>query len=285
MSKLSGFLTGGLPGLLGARAEEKAQEQAMGAGQDAKTEQIALAKKYNEPYTTAGQNALQRIQELLGLPMAQPAPAPAGGLPVAPGAVAPQAGKTKEQWIQETYQARRGKRGDLGDSDILQSVNEEADNLARGGKAPWLAGPGTPGVAPALPGSQATQPGGAKPSNIAAMFEQTPGHQFALQQSEEALNRQAARTGRTKDPSLSFDLQKNAQGLASSTFNTYMDRLSALSDQGRVAAGQITGTGVGAIQNVAETQAAGALMQGQRTRQDYGQAAGMITGMFSSGLV
>jgi hypothetical protein len=63
------------------------------------------------------------------------------------------------------------------------------------------------------------------PSQVQARFAQTPGYQFQLQQGDENVLRNSARTGQVNSGATNLDLQKQGQGLANQTYQQYVQNL------------------------------------------------------------
>lgn len=113
-------------------------------------------------------------------------------------------------------------------------------------------------------------------------FERSPGHQFRLQQGEQALNRAAAARGRLDSGATMQDLMRFGQGLASNEFNNYNNRLAALAGVGQNAT-----TTLGSLGATSAANQGNALMQAGQARASgyegvanaYGNAIGNIYGM------
>lgn len=122
-------------------------------------------------------------------------------------------------------------------------------------------GPATP-IAPSRTGST-----GDPVQDRMAMLEATPGYQFRMQQSEKAIKRNLSGTGRTG--SLLEQLLSNAQGLASQSYESHLDRLTQVSGIGQAAAAQQAAT----LSGAGQTAAAIPLYQQQSRNKMFGDIA------------
>lgn len=270
-----GALVGGGAALLGAGAEEAATNKAIKAQRQAAAQQIGIAKQYNEPYTQAGTAALTQLQALLGLPIQQAAP-----VPTAAPATTPAQGSPADSRLAFGLGTRwSGIHGDPTEG--LQPGTPEYDAAVRGSSGPGGRG-GMPQIVDMMENVagtvNATVAPPAAPATLTPqqILEQTPGYQFTLQQAEQALQREAARTGTATSPALLMELMKTGTGLAQQTYGSYLDRLAAMAGEGRVAAGQITGTAVPAYGAVGQTTGLGAMASAASFNKAIGTGAGSI---------
>lgn len=182
---------------------QKGADEAARIAQGSAQEQIGVAKQYNEPFVTAGSDAMRRLQQMLGLPTTD-----ASGKP-------------------------------------MKALDA---------------------------------------SGIQNMVAATPGYQFAMKEAMNQVKAGASAQGRHLDPSMLMEMQTRAAGLASSTFDNYMQRLMQQSEQGRVAAGQITGTAVGAMEGAARTQGAAAMQTGNFIGNIMNTGMGLLGGAALGGM-
>lgn len=274
---VTGFTVGGLwgavggaviGGVAGGKADDASKKAERVAADEASRQQV-MAKEYFDPYAQAGEGALARMQQLLGLEVtANKGP---------PKKVFRRDMET-DDWInkrqQELIATGEAKySGGEGAAQARTDAGYEA-SAANAGKTvrPWETQMPDEVAAPTAPGSQ-----GSSPQSIAQMFEQTPGYAYTRNQSEEAIRREAARTGRAYDPSMLLELQKNSAGLASNTFDSYMDRLAGLTDAGRIAASSLVGASAEAGRYGTGAQIAGIAGRSDRDQKNWGTALGGLT--------
>jgi hypothetical protein len=107
-----------------------------------------------------------------------------------------------------------------------------------------------------------------------AKFQSSPGYQFQLSQGERAVDAGAAAKGFARSGAAMQAEQEFGQGLASSDFGNYWNRLQQLSGSGLSAAGGIASAATGGASNIASTDrgAAGA------ESSIYGNVAGSLGG-------
>lgn len=80
------------------------------------------------------------------------------------------------------------------------------------------------------------------PSQVQARLQQTPGYQFQLQQGDENVLRNQARTGAVASGATNLDLQAQGQGLANNTYQQYVQNL-----QPFLGASQTAGSGIAGV--------------------------------------
>ena len=73
---------------------------------------------------------------------------------------------------------------------------------------------------------------GGDPTSAQATLAATPGYQFALNQSQNAVNANAYAAGLGNSGAALKSLQQNANGLASQNYNTYVNQLGTVADRG-----------------------------------------------------
>ena len=95
------------------------------------------------------------------------------------------------------------------------------------------------------------QAGGGLPDYSA--FYQSPGYDFRLQEGARAVERSAAAKGKLMSGGLLRELTSFGQGLASSEFNTYADRLASMAGIGQSATGSTGALGSAAAGQYGET--------------------------------
>jgi hypothetical protein len=92
-----------------------------------------------------------------------------------------------------------------------------------------------------------------------AVLENSPGYQFSLQQSQNALTRGAAASGNLYSSNTLNDLSQNASGYASQNYQSYVNNLMQMAGLDTTATGQsAVGTGAATTQAANLTAAAGA---------------------------
>lgn len=114
-------------------------------------------------------------------------------------------------------------------------------------------------------------------AQISAQLESTPGYQFTLAQGEQAAARTGAANGLVNAPNTQIAEQAYGQGLASSTYNSYMQQLSNIATLGSSATGQIAANtynaGIG-ISNILQTAGANEMSEGENLgNADYSAMA------------
>lgn len=230
-----GAAVGAAGGMMADSANKKSEQQF-----NQSTEIAEKAYQNLDPYRQAGNAALSKYMELLGLE--QPAaPAAAGAAPgAAPGSPVGQAGWTEEderEWnnmyassdnppdprrVQQLEQKRAAAMGAAGAASAAPAV-------------PNMGAPGTGGPA---------QPNALGPSqSIYDKLRATPGYQFQTQEEERAINRTAAGRGQFFSGNVAEELASRAGERAMGT--AYQGQLAALS--GLAAAGQNAAVGQGGI--------------------------------------
>lgn len=115
-----------------------------------------------------------------------------------------------------------------------QSIAEQKRefDINQANQAPWLnAGKGALSQMQALNGGDFSS------------FTQSPDYQFALDQGQGALDRDAAARGSLFSGGHSTDVMKFAQGLASQNYNNYYNRLAGLAGVGQTSANQLGAAG------------------------------------------
>lgn len=80
---------------------------------------------------------------------------------------------------------------------------------------------------------------GYTPNQASQILSQTPGYQFALNQGTEAIARQSAASGMLGSANVQAALTSYGQGLANTTYNSYMSNLANIANQGAGATSQI----------------------------------------------
>lgn len=83
------------------------------------------------------------------------------------------------------------------------------------------------------------------PSQVMARLQQTPGYQFQLQQGDENVLRNQARTGALNSGATNLDLQAQGQGLANQTYQQYVQNLQPFLGASNSAAGGIANLDAG----------------------------------------
>ena len=93
--------------------------------------------------------------------------------------------------------------------------------------------------------------GGDAQSQAMARFQNSPGQQYLLDESERAIRRNAAATGGLGGANVQRALQENAIGLAAQDFDNAFNRLGSVSDRGLAAGGQMSNNTMATGQNLA----------------------------------
>lgn len=122
-----------------------------------------------------------------------------------------------------------------------QSIDEQKRefDINQANQAPWLnAGKGALAQMQALNGGDFSS------------FTQSPDYQFALDQGQGALDRDAAARGSLYSGGHSTDVMKFAQGLASQNYNNYYNRLAGLAGVGQTSANQLGWQGMNMAGNI-----------------------------------
>lgn len=122
-----------------------------------------------------------------------------------------------------------------------QSIDEQKRefDINQANQAPWLnAGKGALSQMQALNGGDFSS------------FTQSPDYQFALDQGQGALDRDAAARGSLYSGGHSTDVMKFAQGLASQNYNNYYNRLAGLAGVGQTSANQLGWQGMNMAGNI-----------------------------------
>jgi hypothetical protein len=121
-------------------------------------------------------------------------------------------------------------------------------------------------------------------------FQNSPGQQYLVNESERAIRRNAAATGGLGGANVQRALQENAIGLASQDFNNAYNRLGEVSDRGLGAGGQMAGNMMNtgsALANLSAGSAANAANMIYGTGRDMGagrtRAGEMIANNIQSG--
>lgn len=94
---------------------------------------------------------------------------------------------------------------------------------------------------------------GGQPSDMSSFFT-SPGYKFRLQQGEDAIGRSAAANGGLFSGATGKALNDYAQGQASQEFNSYLDRLFGMSNNGQTAATNLGSMRMGNGANLANLQ-------------------------------
>lgn len=120
-------------------------------------------------------------------------------------------------------------------------------------------------------------------------FKQSPDYQWTLQQGIGALDKSAAAKGNLGAGGYGEDLTNYAQGLASTQYGNYYNRIASLAGLGQTAVGQQGQLGQAAAQNIGNqytnlgnAQASGYTAQGN-TWANFGNQAGQAFGNYFSG--
>ena len=128
------------------------------------------------------------------------------------------------------------------------------------------------------------------PEERMALFQESPGYQFRLEQGQQALEAtQAARGGLLSGRALQ-EAQRLGQQEATQEYGGYLARLQSLAGIGRGAAGQAAQTAIGAAGQIGQAQAGlgqleaqGRIARGQLAAGTLGQL-GQIGGFYAAGL-
>lgn len=195
------------------------QQQALTQQQAQYTENVAM----EQPYMDAGAGALSEYDQLLGIQ-----PVAAAGTP-AP-AVTP------------------------------TSTSGGAQPAINNAPVPTAVGstPAAPAMDPntGLPVSTATAAGTLAQQQMGALAN-TPGYQFELQQGEQAISNGMSNTTGALSSAENKAMTNYAEGLAGTTYNSFMDRLNGVNTEGQQAASQTVAAGQ------ANSNAQSAIVQGE----------------------
>lgn len=247
-----GAVVGAAGGMMADSANKKSEQQF-----NQSTEIAEKSYQNLDPYRQAGNAALSKYMELLGLE--QPvAPAAAGA---APGAAPVGGGGNGSglvgiaDWTEEDERewnnmyASSDHPPDPRRKDQLMQKRINAKAARNSGAAP-AAAPAAAGGAPGVPNMGAPGTGGpAQPNalgpsqSIYDKLRDTPGYKFQTQEEERAINRAAAGRGQFMSGNVLEELSSRAGERAMGT--AYQGQLSALS--GLAAAGQNAAVGQGGI--------------------------------------
>ena len=93
-------------------------------------------------------------------------------------------------------------------------------------------------------------------------FKASPDYEFALDEGLRAMDRSAAARGNLLSGGYGREITRYGQGLATTNYNNYVNRLSSLAGAGQAAAGTGAQIGANAAANIGNTLQAGAQMQG-----------------------
>jgi hypothetical protein len=103
-------------------------------------------------------------------------------------------------------------------------------------------------------------------------FEASPGYQFRMDEAMKAIERSAAARGNLNSGATMDALQRRAQGVASSEFENYANRLASLAGVGQSATGAVAQAG----QNYAQQQGATNMAAGQARASAYANTGNAI---------
>jgi hypothetical protein len=122
---------------------------------------------------------------------------------------------------------------------------------------------------------------GMAPEDMAKRLEATPGYQFNLSQGLKATDLAMNKRGLLGSGRASKERQRYGAGLASQTYNDYLNRLAALSGVGQSTGGQIGQLGAGAAQSAGQATMAGGAARAsgyQAKGQGYMNMANALSG-------
>lgn len=113
-----------------------------------------------------------------------------------------------------------------------------------------------------------------------ALFQESPGYQFRLEQGQQALERSQAARGGLLSGRAALEAQRFGQGEASAEYGNYVNRLQSLAGMGQSAAGGAANVITGAASQLAGFDIGVGQLQAQMYQQRgqlYGDAFGQLT--------
>lgn len=223
-SALSGAIGGGMAAdAIRAGNREAAQTQ---------REMYRTNLRLLSPQYTIGQSAMFQLADLYGLDR------PAGYTDV------------------EDIIGQYGRGRDFGELMALGLGGLTGHDMGSGSMGGFAGGfrGGGPGGEPGRVGL-ATAPADERRAAAMDKFYTSPDYTFRLDEGLKALDRSAAARGQMLSGAHLKDMTRFSQGLASSEYGNYVNRLAALAGYNQVAAGQATGLGANMANNVSQLQA------------------------------
>lgn len=252
LGKLGGVIGGalgaatGIPGgaaigaaIGGGLGGASTASEAAGISAEAAERQIAL----QQPFREAGVGAISRLQEALGIapPVDEGVSTGGGGRQATGRTTSNLAGISRnrlQQFINgEISQEERPMEYAKLQGQLQELANRGLDiNTLTQGELDALAASDTQEVEGQKTGEVLPRPGRTAGGTLSEMFESTPGFKFQLEQSEKAIKRAASAGGFSGSGRLYNELVKNAQGLASTTYENYLGNLFRTAEIGQAAA-------------------------------------------------
>lgn len=248
--------------LIGSRAAGKAADAQASAANDATALQREIYDQTTSnfaPYLGAGNLALQAYMSEMGL----------GAAPTIGGQAA------KIQTITTPGKAATGGKT-FQDDGVRGLISPGGTGGTAASTSYRVNGRDFSTLADAQAYASANPTGGTRYSG----YQETPGYQFQMDQGLGAVNALAGARGGLNSGRTMKELQTYGQGLANSTYDSYLNRLSGLTNMGTSAAGNQASAGANYASN-----AGNAMMQaGNATANGYINSANAITGGISNAL-
>jgi hypothetical protein len=202
-----------ISGLIGSRSAG----QAAGAVEDAAKISAEAAKELYyqgredlQPYASGGEYALNALI----------------GTPGTPAATTPAKGTTDQRAI-NVLQKIKDARIQAGDFEGAQKVQASIDRLVSLSPQTTEGTPGTPGILAQYPEGEPMPQWKPPVINVKTSpedYEESPYYNFLLDKTTQAAVRNAAARGYSMSPRLAMELQRNAAGLASADYSSWLDR-------------------------------------------------------------
>lgn len=234
-----------------SKSAANAQAQASREANQLQRDALQQTRIDNAPWMFAGQSALYGLMDNLGL-----------SRPVNPIFYDPNSGPIGSQYAQ----------GSQGNSNAMTGLPSPAGT---GGQ--------NVGVAPdSLPGqtSNATSAWGSGGMTQSLGFQQTPGYQFALTQSNNEIQNRLAALGMAGSGDALNAISRNTVGYANQEYGNYLNRLAAMAGMGQTATQNNNAATMGAANNMSNiamqsgNNRASSIMQGANS---WNTALGYLT--------
>lgn len=254
---IGGSLIGGASSLIGADKAAGATSDAARAANAEQARQFDLVRSDTAPLRALGNSAIDRINRLYGYGSSTSATTPTGS--------------SASLSFADFVKSRGGYAG-------FGSANGRYENVVDMGAAQkayqnYLASQ------PAAPATSAGGTGGTGTPDMSAFFE-SPDYQFNLGETEKAINRGAAASGRYDSGAVRLALNRNASGLASREFASFYDRLAQQAGLGSTGIGMSASAGA----NAANQMGANIVNAGNTRASAYMQGASGVNSAVQGGL-
>ena len=247
---IGGSLISGVMGASSARSAARAQEQAAERSVEEQRRQFDLMRGDTAPYRAAGYNALAAMQYEMGL---GPRPGATGGAQVGNAAITTipgQAAAPSQQQMPMGFrdQVSEGYDRPLDFGNVFGQQQETPTRYAVNGQMF--------DTMDAAQAYAATMNTGAANPNYRG-FQETPGFQYALDQSQQAIERAAAARGMRYGGATMNALAADAQGRQNQEYGNYYNRLANLAGTGQTAVNTSAQLGANMASNVGNSLMAG----------------------------